>query len=157
MLAMGGPLRPSLLYFQGSKLIDSTRTVRNWLKLKAHASSLAMWPAACHECALPSSFEDGIHSGACDAGFLAIPDFASTQVISSLRSRAEQLVDGFDPSSSASIFSTRNQVGERLGTTWQGNITCDQSLTLISAGGHFRRLFPPVGWEHLVLPRGKGL
>ena len=43
-------------------------------------------------------------------GFLAIPGFSSPQEISDLRKRAEELVDGFDPSSSSSVFSTRNQV-----------------------------------------------
>ena len=43
-------------------------------------------------------------------GFLAIPGFASTQEVVALRERAAKLVDGFDPFSSSSVFSTRNQV-----------------------------------------------
>lgn len=43
------------------------------------------------------------------AGFLAIPGFASNQEVAALRQRARELVDDFDPSSSPSVFSTRNQ------------------------------------------------
>jgi phytanoyl-CoA hydroxylase len=43
-------------------------------------------------------------------GFLALPDFKSAAEIAALRSRAQQLVDAFDPASSQTIFSTNDQI-----------------------------------------------
>ncbi|KAH1243272.1 Phytanoyl-CoA dioxygenase [Glycine max] len=42
-------------------------------------------------------------------GYLVIESFASSDEIESMMQRMEQLVDEFDPSSTASIFSTKNQ------------------------------------------------
>ena len=49
-------------------------------------------------------------------GFLAIPGFATPDEVTALRLRAAFLVDGFDPSSSSSVFSTRNQARKKLST-----------------------------------------
>jgi phytanoyl-CoA hydroxylase len=43
-------------------------------------------------------------------GFLALPDFKSSSDIAVLRARAEQMVDDFDPASSKTIFTTKEQV-----------------------------------------------
>lgn len=43
-------------------------------------------------------------------GFLVIESFATDDEIQTMTKRMEQLVDEFDPSSTASIFSTKNQV-----------------------------------------------
>ena len=42
-------------------------------------------------------------------GFLVLPDFADPEEMDALRARATVLVDGFDPSEVASIFTTRQQ------------------------------------------------
>ncbi|CAI9278499.1 unnamed protein product [Lactuca saligna] len=42
-------------------------------------------------------------------GYLVIESFSSTEEVEALRKRMDQLLDGFDCSSSASIFSTKNQ------------------------------------------------
>jgi phytanoyl-CoA hydroxylase len=47
-------------------------------------------------------------------GYLVIESFASEDEIQSMINRMEQLVDEFDPSSTASIFSTKNQVSYLL-------------------------------------------
>lgn len=44
------------------------------------------------------------------SGYLVIESFASEDEIEGMMKRMEQLVDDFDPSSTASIFSTKNQV-----------------------------------------------
>ncbi|HEY0061804.1 MAG TPA: phytanoyl-CoA dioxygenase family protein [Telluria sp.] len=43
-------------------------------------------------------------------GYLVIPGFKSPQAIASLRQRAAQIVDAFDPAESRSIFTTQNQL-----------------------------------------------
>ena len=43
-------------------------------------------------------------------GFLVLPDFKSSSDIAALRARAEQMVDDFDPASSKTIFTTKEQV-----------------------------------------------
>jgi phytanoyl-CoA hydroxylase len=43
-------------------------------------------------------------------GFLALPDFKSADESAALRARAGQLVDGFDPASSKTIFTTNEQL-----------------------------------------------
>jgi phytanoyl-CoA hydroxylase len=43
-------------------------------------------------------------------GFLALPDFKSAAEIAALRTRAEQMVDAFDPASSKTIFTTNDQI-----------------------------------------------
>jgi phytanoyl-CoA hydroxylase len=43
-------------------------------------------------------------------GFIALPDFKSVAEIAALRTRAEQMVDAFDPASSKTIFTTNDQV-----------------------------------------------
>ena len=43
-------------------------------------------------------------------GFLTLPDFKSSADIAALRARAEQMVDDFDPASSRTIFTTKEQV-----------------------------------------------
>ncbi len=43
-------------------------------------------------------------------GFLALPAFKTDGQMAALRARAEQLVDGFDPASSRTIFTTNEQV-----------------------------------------------
>ncbi|GAX77540.1 hypothetical protein CEUSTIGMA_g4984.t1 [Chlamydomonas eustigma] len=45
-------------------------------------------------------------------GFLVLPDFATSEEVSTLRKRANELVQGFDPESSSSIFSTKNQAAK---------------------------------------------
>jgi hypothetical protein len=42
-------------------------------------------------------------------GYLVIEGFASRQEIQDLKARAEELVEGFNPASTSSVFSTRNQ------------------------------------------------
>ncbi|KVH97645.1 hypothetical protein Ccrd_000237 [Cynara cardunculus var. scolymus] len=42
-------------------------------------------------------------------GYLVIESFSSSEEVEALRKRMDQLLDGFDCSSSASIFSTKNQ------------------------------------------------
>ncbi|KAJ9563993.1 hypothetical protein OSB04_009153 [Centaurea solstitialis] len=42
-------------------------------------------------------------------GYLVIESFSSSEEVDALRKRMDQLLDGFDSSSSASIFSTKNQ------------------------------------------------
>ncbi|KAI3757639.1 hypothetical protein L6452_05182 [Arctium lappa] len=42
-------------------------------------------------------------------GYLVIESFSSSKEVEALRKRMDQLLDGFDCSSSASIFSTKNQ------------------------------------------------
>ena len=49
-----------------------------------------------------------------DAGYLVVEDFASAAEVAALRQRAEQLVNGFDAASVASVFSTKNQVRQLL-------------------------------------------
>lgn len=44
------------------------------------------------------------------AGFLVIESFSSPEEIDAMRRRMDQLLDGFDCSTAASIFSTKNQV-----------------------------------------------
>ncbi|MDP9018202.1 MAG: phytanoyl-CoA dioxygenase family protein [Candidatus Eremiobacteraeota bacterium] len=44
-----------------------------------------------------------------EQGFIIIPGFKAASEISALRQRAAQIVDGFDPSQAASIFTTKNQ------------------------------------------------
>ena len=48
------------------------------------------------------------------AGYLVVEVFASAAEVAALRQRAEQLVDGFDTASVASVFSTKNQVRWQL-------------------------------------------
>lgn len=43
-------------------------------------------------------------------GYLVLESFASAEEIEAMRKRMEQLLEGFDPSSTASIFSTKNQL-----------------------------------------------
>jgi phytanoyl-CoA hydroxylase len=43
-------------------------------------------------------------------GFLALPDFKSPAEIATLRTRAERMVDAFDPASSKTIFTTNDQI-----------------------------------------------
>lgn len=43
-------------------------------------------------------------------GFLVIESFSSSEEIDAMRRRMDQLLDGFDHSAAASIFSTKNQV-----------------------------------------------
>ena len=50
-----------------------------------------------------------IQSYAC-TGYIVLESFSSKDEIDSMIKRMEQLVDQFDPSSTASIFSTKNQV-----------------------------------------------
>ncbi|KAK9831483.1 hypothetical protein WJX81_000800 [Elliptochloris bilobata] len=45
-------------------------------------------------------------------GYLVVEDFASAAEVAALRQRAEQLVDGFDATSVASVFSTKNQTSK---------------------------------------------
>jgi len=45
-------------------------------------------------------------------GFLVLPEFATLEEVTALRRRACELVQGFNPESSSSIFSTRNQVAK---------------------------------------------
>ncbi|KAL4583646.1 hypothetical protein LXL04_008227 [Taraxacum kok-saghyz] len=42
-------------------------------------------------------------------GYLVIESFSSSEEVEALRKRMDQLLDGFDCSSSTSIFSTKNQ------------------------------------------------
>lgn len=44
------------------------------------------------------------------AGYIVMESFASGEEIESMRKRMEQLLDEFDYSANASIFSTKNQV-----------------------------------------------
>jgi phytanoyl-CoA hydroxylase len=44
-------------------------------------------------------------------GFIVVPDFKSAAEIATLRARAEQIVDAFDPGQSRAIFTTRDQQG----------------------------------------------
>jgi phytanoyl-CoA hydroxylase len=43
-------------------------------------------------------------------GFIALPDFKSAAEIAALRTRAEQMVEAFDPASSKTIFTTNDQI-----------------------------------------------
>ncbi len=42
-------------------------------------------------------------------GYVIIPDFKSAEEIAALRERAAMIVNDFDPASSASIFTTKEQ------------------------------------------------
>nr|GFA70506.1 phytanoyl-CoA dioxygenase [Tanacetum cinerariifolium] len=42
-------------------------------------------------------------------GYLVIESFSSNEEVDALRNRMDELLHGFDPSSSASVFSTKNQ------------------------------------------------
>ena len=42
-------------------------------------------------------------------GFVVLPDFKSAAEIEMLRERAEQIVDAFDPTTTRSVFSTRDE------------------------------------------------
>ena len=42
-------------------------------------------------------------------GYVLIPDFKTAAEIAALRERAEQIVNDFDPASSKSIFTTKEQ------------------------------------------------
>ncbi|MGB6062622.1 MAG: phytanoyl-CoA dioxygenase family protein, partial [Candidatus Aquilonibacter sp.] len=44
-------------------------------------------------------------------GFIVFPNFKSPQEIVALRERAGEIVDAFDPTEAASIFSTKNDSG----------------------------------------------
>ena len=53
----------------------------------------------------------------CHPGFLVLENFASPEEVQRLRSRAETLVDGFNPES-VSIFSTKSQVTTTPALSW---------------------------------------
>ena len=63
-----------------------------------------------------------------------VEDFASAAEVAALRHRAEQLVDGFDAASVASVFSTRNQVRRPLHLV--ANLPYAQVLLVISIRTH---------------------
>ncbi|KAE8719270.1 Phytanoyl-CoA dioxygenase [Hibiscus syriacus] len=45
-----------------------------------------------------------------DRGFIVIESFASTEEIEAMRKRMDELLQDFDPTTTASIFSTKNQL-----------------------------------------------
>ncbi len=60
----------------------------------------------------PCSTPATLKSAAATAGFLVLRNFASPEEVAALRTRGEELLQGFDPAATSSVFSTRNQTSK---------------------------------------------
>ncbi|NRR28955.1 phytanoyl-CoA dioxygenase family protein [Oxalobacteraceae bacterium] len=74
-------------------------------------------------------------------GYLILPDFKSPAEIAALRERAAQIVDAFDPSAPAGIFSTREQ--QHNSDAWflgsDNSIRCFFEEEAFDAQGHLKQ------------------